>query len=91
MFDEDLSLFFRTEEFAVTVQIDGASINGILSDEFVEVNFVETKATTFTYRKADKEVAVDSLLVNGTNSYLVKSMQADGTGLMKLILQEQNG
>lgn len=89
MFAEDLSVFFDTDDFAVEVTLDGTSVNGIFGEESVEVNFVQTTAPSFTYRHADKAVAIDSTLVNGATTYKVKNMQPDGTGLMLLILEKQ--
>lgn len=89
MFAEDLSVFFDTDDFAVAVTLDGTSVNGIFGDESVEVNFVQTTAQAFTYRHADKAVAIDSTLVHGATTYKVKNMRPDGTGLMMLILEQQ--
>ena len=91
MFTEDLSLFFNTDEFAVTVSVGDQEVNGIFSDEPVETNFVQTIATTFTYRSADVDTSVDDYVINGNDIYLIKNLIPDGTGLMKLILEKQNG
>lgn len=91
MFTEDLSLFFNTQEFATAVTLDGTTVNGILSQQSIEANFVQTIADTFVYRKADKPlVAIDSTLVNGAVTYKVKGIQADITQTVStLILEKQ--
>jgi len=89
VFAEDLSVFFDTDDFAVEVALDGASVNGVMGDEPVEVNFVQTTAPSFIYRHADMAVSIDSDLVYGATAYKVKNMRPDGTGLMMLILEQQ--
>ena len=91
MFAEDLSLFFGTQDFATAVTLDGTTVNGILSQQSVEVNFVQTIAPIFVYRKADKPtVAIDSTLVNGAVTYKVKGIQADITQTVStLVLEKQ--
>lgn len=91
MFAEDLSLFFGTQDFATAVTLDGTTVNGILSQQSVEVNFVQTIAPTFVYQKADKPtVAIDSTLVNGAVTYKVKGIQADITQTVStLVLEKQ--
>lgn len=90
MFAEDLSVFMDTDDFAVTVTLDGSSVNGILTFEPVETNFVQTNAPVFTYPKADKpSVTTGSTLVYNSVTYLVRNLEPDGTGLQMLILEMQ--
>lgn len=91
--NEDLSLFFNVDDFAVEVTIDGHKINGIFNSEYVETNFTQTKVPVFTYSKSDKsDVAINSVLVHDGITYKVKVIQHDGTGLInKLQLEKQNG
>lgn len=91
MFDEDLSVFFDANDFAITVSVNDQEVNGIFSDDPVETNFVQTIATTFTYRSADVDTSVDDYVINGNDIYLIKNLIPDGTGLMKLILEKQDG
>ena len=87
---EDLSVFFDTDDFAVTVNLDGTSVDGILSLEPIESNFVQTTKPVFTYEKADKpSVTIDSTLIYDSITYKVKSMEPDGTGMQMLILEAQ--
>ena len=89
MFTEDFSAFFDTDELAVSATLDGTSVNGFFGNESIEVNFVQTTATAFTYGHADKAVSINSTLVYGATTYKVKNMKPDGTGLMTLILEKQ--
>ena len=91
MFTEDLSLFFNSNELGTSVTLDGTTVTGVLGDGYVEVNFVQTKAPIFTYRKADKSsVAVNSTLVSGATTYKVKVIQPDVTGAVsRLVLEKQ--
>lgn len=90
MFDEDLSVFLDTDDFAVTVTLNGYSVNGILATEPVEVNFVQSNKPVFTYAKADMpSAAIDSTLVYDGVTYKVKGIELDGTGMQQLILEVQ--
>jgi len=91
MFTEDLSLFFNSNELGTAVTLDGTAVTGIFGEEYIEVNFVQTKAPIFTFRKADKSsVAVDSTLVCSGTTYKVKVLQPDLTGtVLRLILEKQ--
>lgn len=91
MFAEDLSLFFNANEFGTTVTLDDTSVTGLFGDGYIEVNFVQTKAPIFTYRKADKSsVLVGSTLVNDGTIYKVKVIQPDVTGTVsRLVLEKQ--
>lgn len=91
MFDEDLSVFFNTDDFADAVTIDGVAVNGILSRDFVESNYTETNAPLFVYEKAIKpDVIRNSVLVHSSGSYKVKGIQPDETQrILTLILEKQ--
>lgn len=92
MFDEDHSVFFETDDFAETVTLDGIiEVNGIFDEEFIESNFIETKKPTFTYAENDYPVEINSEIVRGLKTYLVKGIEPDGTGITRLVLEKQNG
>lgn len=92
MFSEDLSLFFNANDFAVTVNIDGlANVNGIFEEQYIEVNYVQTKKPIFTFASADYLVTLDSILVNGLEVFKVKGIEPDGSGITRLILEKQDG
>lgn len=90
MFTEDLSVFFDDDEFASAVILDGTSVNGILENEPVEDNFVVTTAPFFYYNIADKTPAVNSVLIHGSDTYIVKRPpEVDSSGVCKLKLEKQ--
>ena len=91
MFDEDLSVFFDDDDFAVEVNIDGTNVIGIFEEQYIEVNYIQTKKPTFTFVSADSLVTPDSLVVNGLEVYRVKGIEPDGTGITRLILEKQDG
>ena len=92
MFTEDLTDFIDTDDFAVTVSLDGSSVNGIMSIEPVESNFVQTDKPVFRYAKTDKPyLAVGAYLVYDSIIYIVRNIEYDGTGIQSLILEEQDG
>lgn len=91
MLTEDLSLFFRTMDFAIAVTYNSTTlVNGLLSKSYVTVNDVENTAPSFTCAASDVPNAKhgDTLVANGIN-YLVVGVQPDGTGIVTLILEEQ--
>jgi len=90
MFTEDLSVFMDTGDFAVTVTLDGSSVDGILTLKPIESNFVQTNKPVFTYAKADSpSVTTGSTLVYDSVTYLVRNLEPDGTGMQMLILEMQ--
>lgn len=90
MFAEDLSVFMDTDDFAVTATVDGSSVEGILGNEFVLVDFIESKKPTFDCATADVVgVAHGGTVTVGSDTYKVRGIQPDGTGMTKLILELQ--
>lgn len=92
-FDEDLTEFFDTDDFAVTATYNGSvTVNGIFDHEYVEVfggdAGHESALPVFTCRTADAPNAAhdDPLVVDG-NNYTVRQVQDDGTGITRLILR----
>lgn len=91
MLTEDLSLFFSTMDFAVAAIYNGSTtVNGMLGKSYVTVNNVESTAPNFTCAASDVPDAEhgDTLVINSI-TYLVVGVQADGTGITTLILEEQ--
>jgi len=90
MFSEDLSIFMDTEDFATAADINGSTVNGILGNEFVQVDYVESKAPAFECAAADVVgVAHGDTVTISSDSYKVRGIQPDGTGLVKLIMELQ--
>lgn len=90
MMAEDLDIFFDTDDFAVTATILGSSVSGILREEFIQVDFVESKRPVFECIAADVTGIVhgDTVVISST-TYKVRGIQPDGTGIVKLVLELQ--
>ena len=98
-FDEDLTAFFSTDDFAVTATWtpdggDPTTVTGIFDNEYIEDiggGEVDIEAThpMFLVKTADvPNVAQgDQLFVNDLY-YRIVNVQPDGTGLTVLILEE---
>lgn len=90
MFAEDLSVFTDTDDFAVTATVDGSSVNGIFGNAFVLVDFIESDKPVFDCASADIVGVVHGDTVTiGSDTYKVRGIQPDGTGMTRLILEEQ--
>jgi len=98
-FDEDLTAFFSTDDFAVTATWtpDGdtsSTITGIFDNEYIEgigggeVDF-EASQPMFLVKTADvPNVAQGDQLYFNNTYYRIVNVQPDGTGLTVLILEE---
>ena len=90
MFTEDLTDFIDVDDFAVAAVVDGSAVNGILSNEFVMVDFVESQKPVFDCPSADiVGVAHGDTVTIGIDTYKVRGIQPDGTGMTRLILELQ--
>lgn len=90
MFAEDLSVFTDTDDFGITASINGASVNGIFGNEFVQVDFVESQSPIFECDAAYVVgVAHGDTVTISSSTYKVRGIQPDGTGLVKLVLEAQ--
>lgn len=66
------------------------AISGILENEHVVIEGVETLSPVLVCRTADiTNVVYGSMVENGTVKYKVKSLQPDGTGITTLLLEKQ--
>jgi hypothetical protein len=92
-FTEDLTVFLDDDDFAVAATYDGAtSVTGIFDNDYGAVlggnAAIAGAVPAFICRAAD--VAADprgkALTVSST-AYTVRDFQADGTGMMTLILE----
>ena len=88
-FTEDLTAFFDTDGFAVTATVGDGSVSGIFDHEFVEAQGVAGEVPVFLCAASDvSAVAVGAALTVNGQAYAVRVRQADGTGLMRLVLEE---
>ena len=98
--DNDISLFFKTKDFAVKATLNGFEAEGIFFNGFEEASLydelgVETNSPTFLCATSDVVASglqvgsANVVVINGVN-YAAKSNQPDGTGLSILELIEGN-
>ncbi len=87
-FAEDLSLFLDADEHAVTVTLDGVQVTGIFERPYLEVAGMASTGPAFRCATAAAigTVQGDTLVFNG-DTYEVASVQPDGTGLTRLLLE----
>jgi len=87
---EDLDVFLDTDDFATEATINSATVLGILGNEFVQVDFVESSKPAFECKSSDiTGIAHGDTVTVGSDSYKVRGIQPDGTGMTKLILELQ--
>lgn len=89
-FQEDLSVFFDTDEFADAVTYNGATLVGIFRDPYFEAEGMQGSQPMFTYPTVGVLAPRhgDMLVRNGT-TYKVVGVMPDGTGLTRLHLEKQ--
>ena len=74
-----------------TMTINAAAVDGILTNEYVTVEFVESKKPVFLC-KSSEIVGIahgDNAIASDSTAYKVRGIQQDGTGMTKLILELQ--
>lgn len=71
--------------------INSAAVDGILTNEFVTVDYVESRKPVFICKMADVSGVAhgDDVIAADSTAYKVRGIQPDGTGLVKLILELQ--
>ena len=86
---ETFATFFDATEFGTEVQIGSADVLGLLERGYHEVAGIATTDPTFTCAAADADSVVEGTtqLVDGSDTYTIRSVQPDGTGLAVLLLQ----
>ena len=86
---EDLSAFMNTDHFATQVQIGSLSVAGIFDAAHAEVfGMVSGTRPVLLVASADVEDAsIGDVVTIDETSYTLARMEADGTGLTRLILE----
>lgn len=97
---DDLPTFFSARDFGVdegTVTWRGAHVTGVFDDKDVEVPNGEGVATiipqpTFTSSSAQFAAIAeyDPMVVGGVD-YIVRNWKHDGTGVIEIYLEKDNG
>ncbi len=97
-FAEDLSAFFRDEDFGVSATLTPSSgsertIMGIFDAEYVAAEAggqvaISSNLPIFTCKTNDATNAADGTLVVGGETYQIIEVRPDGTGVTILILEQ---
>ena len=84
----DRAEFLNTDDFAVTANYEGASIDGIFGNQFVEIGGIESSRPTFLTTDTDfpSDPHGNTIVIESIN-YLIVGHQPDATGLVTLILE----
>jgi hypothetical protein len=88
-FAEDLAPFFDTAGFATAVTIDGASVNAIFDNAYIEAGGLGVVGLQpiLTCLSSDvDDVDIGAGVVVGSTDYLVVRMEPDGTGVTTVYL-----
>lgn len=86
---EDFTAFLNTSEHATEATYNAAAVNGIMEDQFVAVNGIESVKPTFLCAVADVSgIAHGNSITINSIIYTVVGTQLDGTGMILLILKE---
>lgn len=89
-FDEDVSVFFSTAEFADGVTYNGAAVTGIFDNAYFESEGIQGSQPVFTCPTAFVPNALhgDEMVRSGV-TYRVVGVEPDGTGITLLRLERQ--
>lgn len=91
-FVEDLTEFLDTEDgFAVSVVLDGTTINVIFDHEYIDDGRVSGELPMLKGQASDFASAAEgtSIVVISGVSYLVQVIQPDGTGWAEVVIAKQ--
>ena len=86
---ESFAPFFDADEFGTEVQIGSADVLGLLEVGYHEVAGMGTTDPTFICAASDADSVVEGTtqLTAGADTYTIRSVQPDGTGLAVLLLE----
>lgn len=91
MFGEKLSTFFKDGEGGEAVTYETKTVLGIFSEDYIQVQGVQSTAITFVCAVEDLPNVTNKKFITRTAGgarFKIIESQADGTGLIKLILHE---
>jgi len=87
--ESDLNTFFSTDDFATAATIDGKTVKGIFDNAYIEDLDVSGTIPVFVCKKNDvSDVSQGDPVEIGETSYQVASIEPDGTGVTRLVLEE---
>lgn len=71
-----------------TLLVSGNEVTGIFNNNYVDPFNVETMATMFFCKVSDVEyVKHEDIVIDGLKVYMVRGVQPDGNGMVRLILE----
>jgi hypothetical protein len=71
-----------------TLLVGGNEVTGIFNNNYVDPFNVETMATMFFCKVSDVEyVKHEDIVIDGLKVYMVRGVQPDGNGMVRLILE----
>ncbi len=71
-----------------TLLVGGNEVTGIFNNNYVDPFNVETMATMFFCKVSDVEyVKHEDIVIDGLKVYIVRGVQQDGNGMVRLILE----
>ena len=90
MVNEDFSVFFNPDEFAVEAWIRGIGVKGILESSYATLNQVHCCKFTFVCSEAcvPPVMGVGDSVVVHHQSYSIIEIKPEGTGLLRLVLEQ---
>lgn len=89
-FDDDLSIFLQ--DFGIDARVAGKVVRGIFNNAYTESldGRIAGLLPQFTCRSVDVSAVIDGTsVVVGKNTYLVRGIESDGTGVSLLRLEIQ--
>ena len=92
----DRAVFVNPDDFGVTASYGASAINGIFDSNYFAAEIglpvpIEGARLRFLCRSADLpgNAAHGDTLTIGSDSYKVREIQADGTGMTALVIEKQ--
>lgn len=95
MVETDLERDVMLADFGVSTVINGVSIIGIYDNEYVETDLdgnvgVSSSTPVLQIKSTDAaSVVVGHIVVIGVETYIVRVIMPDGTGMTTLVLERQ--
>jgi hypothetical protein len=87
MNNEDLSIFFQSDEHGTTATYQGNDVHGIFDDEYQDVSGVSDSDPMFTCAESDVTDPVGNTITINSVIYTIRDTHPDGTGVTTLHLE----
>ena len=90
--DTDRNVFFGTGEFGIVVTVGANTFNALFNNEFNEELEVGSEAAVLVTKSSEiaaYSIALGTSLTVVAETYLVRELRPDGTGLTSLVIEKQ--